>query len=420
MNQSLGIFDYLFLFCITSIWIMILINIILTIGGYIYYIKTLKFKIDKPLDKYPMVSIIVPAHNEERVIEKTVISILNMSYPKDRAELIVVNDNSSDRTRKILENVKANNNSFKMTIVNTDKENGGRGKSNALNIGYGKSIGDFVVVYDADNTPEKNALKILVNTIVEDKSLGAVIGKFRTRNKDKNLLTKFINIETLGFQWMVQAGRWQFFKISTIPGTNFIIRKSVIDKIGGWDSKAIAEDTEISFRIYRKGYRIKYMPLSVTWEQEPERVDVWIRQRSRWVKGNIYVLIKNFKLFFSKESRNIKFDLLYFASVYFFFLGSTLISDSIFLLGILGSVRLTIAGNTLILWLMAYIVFILQISITLSMEKGESNYKNVILIAVMYFTYCQLWLFVAIKGIFQYTKECFMGTEVKWYKTERF
>ncbi|WP_079427236.1 glycosyltransferase [Clostridium oryzae] len=399
---------------------MLFTNILLTIGGYIYYFKTIKFTDVDRLDNYPMVSILVPAHNEEKVIGKTITSILNMSYPKERMELIVINDNSSDNTKEILENIQREYSDSNIIIINTTEENGGKGKSNALNIGFQNSNGEFIVVYDADNTPEKAALRILVNTICKDDNLGAVIGKFRTRNKNRNLLTKFINIETLGFQWMVQAGRWQLFNLCTIPGTNYIIRKALIHEIGGWDTKAIAEDTEISFRLYRKGYKIKFMPLAVTWEQEPESINVWMKQRSRWVKGNVYVLLKNFKLLFSQKSKHIRFDLLYFSAVYFFFLSSTLVSDIIFIIGVFTDIRLSVAGNTLLLWFMAYIIFILQISIALSMEKGESNSRNVLLVAVMYFTYCQLWLVVAVKGIFQYIRDGIMGAEVKWYKTERF
>ena len=80
---------------------------------------------------------------------------------------------------------------------------------------------------------------------------------------------------------MAQAGRSQMFKLCTIPGTNFVIRREIIEAIGGGDEKALAEDTEISFRIYKMGYRIKFQPAAVTWEQEPQTVDVWFHQRTR-------------------------------------------------------------------------------------------------------------------------------------------
>ncbi|MEI7024412.1 glycosyltransferase [Paenibacillus sp. y28] len=420
MAEQLGIVDYLFLYCMICIWVMLFVNIVLTVGGYVYYLKTLKMNLDDPIEHYPSVSILIPAHNEEKVIEQTVTALIALDYPQDKLEIIVINDNSSDKTGEILAKVQRKHPGFNLTVITTDKVTGGKGKSNALNIGIQSSKGELIAVYDADNTPERTALKYLVHTLARDASLGAVIGKFRTRNKNKNLLTKFINIETLGFQWMVQAGRWQMFNLCTIPGTNFIVRRSIIDEMGGWDTKAIAEDTEISFRIYRLGYRIRYMPLSVTWEQEPESIPVWIRQRSRWVKGNVYVLVKNFKLLFSRDSKHIRFDLLYFSSVYFLFLSSAILSDAIFILGICNLIEYKVAGNTALLWVMAYLVFVLEMAIALSMEKGESNPRNILLVGLMYFTYCQLWLLVALKGVWQYARDSILGLEVKWYKTERF
>ncbi|MDX5681137.1 glycosyltransferase, partial [Clostridioides difficile] len=402
-----------------SIWSLLLINIILAMGGYIFYFKNFDKEI-KEIDEYPMISILVPAHNEAKVIGRTVESLLLLNYPKSKMELIVINDNSSDNSKEILENIKDRYNNYNFTIINTDSLTGGKGKSNALNIGYTISKGDFIAVYDADNTPDKNALRYLVQTIVMNDELGAVIGKFRTRNKNKNLLTKFINIETLSFQWMSQAGRWQLFNLCTIPGTNFILRRSIIEEIGGWDSKAIAEDTEISFRIYKLGYKIKLVPQSITWEQEPETVKVWIKQRTRWAKGNIYVLMKYIKNIFKQGRNKIVFDIAYFFSVYFLFLTSVIISDILFALSISKLVEISIPINFFLIWILSYLLFIIEVSISLTIEKGEATIENIFIVAIMYFTYSQLWLFVAIKGMIEYLKDIIFKREVKWYKTERF
>ncbi len=402
-----------------SIWSLLLINIILAMGGYIFYFKNFDKEI-KEIDEYPMISILVPAHNEAKVIGRTVESLLLLNYPKSKMELIVINDNSSDNSKEILENIKDRYNNYNFTIINTDSLTGGKGKSNALNIGYTISKGDFIAVYDADNTPDKNALRYLVQTIVMNDELGAVIGKFRTRNKNKNLLTKFINIETLSFQWMSQAGRWQLFNLCTIPGTNFILRRSIIEEIGGWDSKAIAEDTEISFRIYKLGYKIKLVPQSITWEQEPETVKVWIKQRTRWAKGNIYVLMKYIKNIFKQGRNKIVFDIAYFFSVYFLFLTSVIISDILFVLSISKLVEISIPINFFLIWILSYLLFIIEVSISLTIEKGEATIENIFIVAIMYFTYSQLWLFVAIKGMIEYLKDIIFKREVKWYKTERF
>ncbi|ENY8691347.1 glycosyltransferase [Clostridioides difficile] len=416
---DLNVSEYLFVFSLFSIWSLLLINIILAMGGYIFYFKNFDKEI-KEIDEYPMISILVPAHNEAKVIGRTVESLLLLNYPKSKMELIVINDNSSDNSKEILENIKDRYNNYNFTIINTDSLTGGKGKSNALNIGYTISKGDFIAVYDADNTPDKNALRYLVQTIVMNDELGAVIGKFRTRNKNKNLLTKFINIETLSFQWMSQAGRWQLFNLCTIPGTNFILRRSIIEEIGGWDSKAIAEDTEISFRIYKLGYKIKLVPQSITWEQEPETVKVWIKQRTRWAKGNIYVLMKYIKNIFKQGRNKIVFDIAYFFSVYFLFLTSVIISDILFVLSISKLVEISIPINFFLIWILSYLLFIIEVSISLTIEKGEATIENIFIVAIMYFTYSQLWLFVAIKGMIEYLKDIIFKREVKWYKTERF
>ncbi|CZR96349.1 MULTISPECIES: glycosyltransferase [unclassified Clostridioides] len=417
--RDLNISECLFIFSLFSIWSLLLINIILAMGGYIFYFKNFNKEVKK-IDEYPMVSILVPAHNEAKVIGKTVESLLLLNYPKDKMELIVINDNSSDNSKDILEDIKNKYNNYNFTIINTDNLTGGKGKSNALNIGYTISKGEFIAVYDADNTPDRNALRYLIQTIVMDDELGAVIGKFRTRNKNKNLLTKFINIETLSFQWMSQAGRWELFNLCTIPGTNFILRKSIIEEIGGWDSKAIAEDTEISFRIYKLGYKIKLVPQSITWEQEPETVKVWIKQRTRWAKGNIYVLMKYIRNIFKQGKNKIVFDIAYFFSVYFLFLTSVIISDILFILSISKLIEISIPINFFIIWILSYLLFIIEVSISLSIEKGEATLENIFIVAIMYFTYSQLWLFVAIKGMIEYLKDVIFKREVKWYKTERF
>lgn len=263
-------------------------------------------------------------------------------------------------------------------------------------------------------------MRYLVAELTNDDRLGGVIGKFRTRNRNASLLTRFINIETLSFQWMAQAGRWQLFGLCTIPGTNFIVRRSIIEAIGGWDEKALAEDTEISFRIYMMGYRIKFQPKAVTWEQEPQTLKVWFRQRTRWVKGNIYVIVKNTPLLFDRTARKIRFDILYFLSIYFLLMTSLVVSDTLLVMNLMGYLTTTLAGFSGLLWLLAILLFIVGTFITITTEKGEMTLGNVGIIMLMYITYSQMWLFVAAYGMVMFIKESVLKREAKWYKTERF
>lgn len=414
--------DIIVLAAIISIWLLLMINIVLIIAGYLYYLSCEKNGKRKALpdETLPFVSIMVPAHNEAMVIGQTVNALLKFRYPQDRYEIIVINDNSSDESAEILTGIQKKNPDRKLTVINTDSVTGGKGKSNALNIGYQSCAGDFIAIYDADNTPEPDALRLLVEELIMDDELGAVIGKFRTRNRDASLLTRFINIETLSFQWMAQAGRWKLFRLCTIPGTNFVLRRSVIEKIGGWDVKAVAEDTEISFRIYMMGYRIKFVPQAVTWEQEPQTIPVWFKQRTRWVKGNIYVLVKNVPLLFKKEGKKIRFDICYFLSIYFILLTALIISDTVLIGTLIGWIHMNLSGFSTLLWIMAILLFLIGTFITLSTEKGEMSISNLMIIAVMYFTYSKMWMAVAAYGFYKFLEDKIKKKETTWYKTERF
>lgn len=412
--------DVLMVIAVICIWSLLLVNVALIIAGYLYYIETENKAVPEIKGEYPMVTIMVPAHNEGVVISKTVESLLALDYPHDRYEIIVINDNSSDNSAELMGDIQRRNPQRNLIIINTDAVTGGKGKSNALNIGFTRSRGELIAIYDADNTPERTALRYLVAEIMNDSTLGAVIGKFRTRNRDASLLTRFINIETLSFQWMAQAGRWKLFKLCTIPGTNFIMRRSIVESIGGWDVKAIAEDTEISFRIYMMGYRIKFQPKSVTWEQEPQTVKVWFKQRTRWAKGNIYVIVKNLPLLFDRQAAKIRFDILYYVSIYFLLLISLVTSDVLLVLHAMGYVHTTIAGLSSFLWLLAIVLFVVGIFVTLTTEKGEMSLSNLWIILLMYVSYCQLWMVVAAYGLYNYFKDVIFKREAKWYKTERY
>ncbi len=412
--------DALSLYAIISIWLLMIMNAVLSIGGFIYYMKVEKQGRGKPLEEYPTVSILVPAHNEALVIVRTVRALLNMEYPVDRYEVIVINDNSTDDTAEKLEELQREFPDRRLVVISTGPEVGGKGKSNALNIGFSVSTGEVIAIYDADNTPESDALAILVENLMEDDKIGAVIGKFRTRNRNASLLSRFVNIETLAYQCMNQAGRYFFFKLCTIPGTNYVIRRKLIEEIGGWDTKALSEDTEISFRLYRMGYYIKQMPLAVTWEQEPHLLSVWFRQRTRWAKGNIYVLVKNMRYIFDPTAGPMRLDVIYYLIVYILMMSSLVISDYIFFSGILGLVHVTLGGFSTLLWGMAILVFVFNMMLTLSTEKNEFTLNSALLVLLMLFTYAKLWVFVVLKALWLSFEDQVFHKEVKWDKTVRY
>lgn len=408
--------SFIFVVAVILIWFMIAYQFILTVFGFKNYVLSLKEKKDtdsRELD-LPGCTILIPAHNEEIVIGQTIEAMLNLAYPKDRLEIIVINDGSTDGTKNVIQSYMEKDSRVK--IYDIPKGQGGKGKSRALNLGVKQASHEIIAIYDADNTPDPNALKYLVVELEKNRELGAVLGKFRTRNKNATLLTKFINIETLSFQSMLQAGRWEMHRISTLPGTNFVIRRSLIDQLNGWDEDALTEDSELSIRIYQAGYKIKFIPYAITYEQEPQEWKIWIRQRMRWVRGNNYVISKFFREIPHFKNKRLAFDLLYNLSLYYVFFAAIIISDILFFLSAFGLVSIALPGPYTFVWIIAFILFIFEIMLAISFDE-EDRFSKVLYILVMYFTYCQLWIYIVLKAAWsEYVKK----DKKVWDKTERF
>lgn len=417
MNALPNLLLYLSLFLI---WGMLFYHAFLMVGGYFHSLRYKKFDRELPNHpkSYPTVSILIPAHNEELVIKNTIESMIQLNYPKHKLEVIVINDNSSDFTGRIVDDYAARYAFIK--AVHTTPPYAGKGKSTALNLGLRRATGEIIAVYDADNTPETNAIRYLALGLYEDRRAGAMVGKFRVINAQKNLLTRLINVETLTFQWLAQAGRWFWFKMTTIPGTNFAIRRSILEELGGWDEKALSEDTELSIRVYNLGYYIRFFPSAITWEQEPESIRVWWRQRTRWARGNLYVIFKYLFQVYKLKNKKVFIDIFYFLFTYVMFFGGILLSHSLFVVNLIYDLDLKIGIVSYLLLIIGYLLFVTEACLALSIEKKQLTFKNFLVVLLMYFTYSQLWIFLVVYSAIIESKRMLLKQEVKWYKTKRF
>jgi hypothetical protein len=411
--------DILFILSVALIWFMLIYQFVLTSAGFLYGrdVQREKRRLDANPQRssLPELSILIPAHNEEMVIERTLTAILASDYPKEKLEVVVVDDGSSDRTPEILDRLAKNHSPLR--VVHVPVGQGGRGKAAVLNRGLKLTRHELVAVYDADNQPELTSLRYLASQFVLDPSLGGALGKFRTANRRRNWLTRCINIEGLSFQWIVQAGRWKLLGIATLPGTNFIVRKAVLKEVGGWDEEALTEDSELSMRILAAGYRIKFVPYAVTWEQEPETLGTWFRQRTRWARGNFYIARKFWSSIGAARNKALATEMFYFLCLYYVFVGAIIVSALLFLLGLFSVIFIPIPGPYLEVWLMAYLLFAMEIVVMLSREAGEDSFSNIFYTLAMYFTYCQLWPLVVTSAFYS---EFVKKEKHTWVKTRRF
>jgi len=411
------ILQVLFVLSVILIWFMLVYQFLLCVAGFIYSRQSAREKnrLDKKHPEIPGVSVLIPAHNEEMVIEHTLKSFFAMNFPKEKLEIIVIDDASSDRTAEILDRLAQEHRELR--VLRIPPNEGGRGKGAALNRALPLAKHDLIAIYDADNQPEPSALRYLALQFTLDPKLGAALGKFRCLNRMKNILTRFINIEGLSFQWIVQAGRWKLLKIATLPGTNFIARRDVLAEVGGWDEEALTEDVELSLRILEAGYLIKFVPYSVTWEQEPENLATWFRQRTRWARGNFYLMKKYLSSIGQAKNKALATEMIYFLGLYYVFVGAITISALLFLLCLAGILYLPVPGPYLEVWLLAYLLFVSEIILMLSREEGEDTTANLFFTIATYFTYSQLWPFVVAKAFYlEYVKK----EKRIWHKTRRF
>jgi len=416
MSTILGtVIDSLFVFSMVFIWLMLIYQFILTLGGFLFW-RSQRNRPTTPIqnDELPPISILIPARNEEKVITGLLERIGQFDYPAKKLEVIVLNDGSKDSTGEIIEKAAVWDTRIRLVTIPTEMS--GKGKSAVLNLGLQHATHDIIAVYDADNLPEPESLRRLCTHLLHHDHLGAVVGKFRAYNKGKNLLTRLINLETLAFQWIIQAGRACLMKITILPGTNFIIRKTVLQQAGGWDVQALCEDSELTFRIYQSGFRIDFLPAAISWEQEPETIRTWIRQRVRWARGNSYLIAKHGASVFRRKPEWLTLEILNLFILYYLFVFALLFSDLLFLLSLGDFIHLRIIGPYAQLWLLAFLLYLLEIQLAMSFER-EDSLRSLALALIAYLIYTKLWIFVVLKSLWE---DHVLKKKRTWVKTERF
>jgi cellulose synthase/poly-beta-1,6-N-acetylglucosamine synthase-like glycosyltransferase len=417
MGHFHWIIDGLFVATVALIWFMLGYQSLLFFLGHIYYRRT-RHSTNKlvaiPDADLPAISVLVPCHNEGRVIAHTIGALQKLDYPAAKIEFLLINDGSTDDTAAVIRSFAADP---RVRLLEVPVALSARGKSGALNYALSHARHPLLAIYDADNIPETGAIRPLAAQMVRYPNLAAAVGLYRAWNRRRALITRFVNIEGIGFQWMVQAGRWMLMSLTMLPGTNYVIRKTIVQQLGGWDEQALTEDSEMTVRLYLAGYSVQLVPTSVSWEQEPESLRVWFKQRRRWVRGFNYVLKKHASGLLRAKPRRIAFEILSSHLLYYFFFLAVVVSDALLLLCLAGLITINVPGPYSLVWILAYVTFVLQLVIALSCEKGEDSLANILLTIVMYFTYCQLWIPVVAAAFWD---DFIVHRAIKWAKTERY
>ncbi len=235
----------------------------------------------------PKFSIIVPTKNEEVVIGRCLNSLLELDYPKDKLEILVVDGNSTDNTCQICSDFSAKYPGGIKII----KEGGSRGKPTALNLTLPYVTGEIVGVFDADSVPEKNVLR-KVASYFSDQKISAVQGQTTSLNEKKNILTRAIAMEERAWYQALLSGREKLKLFVPLNGSCQFIRRNLLEKLGGWDETSLTEDVELALRLVEKTYLIKYAEDVRCGQETPNGFRDLVKQRVRWYRGYMETALK--------------------------------------------------------------------------------------------------------------------------------
>ncbi|PIR40242.1 MAG: hypothetical protein COV33_00795 [Candidatus Zambryskibacteria bacterium CG10_big_fil_rev_8_21_14_0_10_34_34] len=241
--------------------------------------------------KWPSVSIIVPAWNEENTVLKTIFSLLKINYPKNKLSIIVVDDGSTDNTWKVVQRFVRNK-----QVKLLRKENGG--KYTALNYALCHIDTELVGCLDADSYVHPEALKRIVAKF-EDIEMMAVTPSIKI-------------FEPKGILGFIQKGEYifgiflkkVFYHLNALyitPGPFSIFRKSVFDKIGHYRHAYNTEDIEIAMRMQRNGLKIGNVHNAFVYTVAPNTVKTLFKQRLRWAYGFLQNAIDHRDMFFKLQ-----------------------------------------------------------------------------------------------------------------------
>jgi cellulose synthase/poly-beta-1,6-N-acetylglucosamine synthase-like glycosyltransferase/peptidoglycan/xylan/chitin deacetylase (PgdA/CDA1 family) len=234
-------------------------------------------------DFRPHISVIVPAYNEEKVIAKTVESLLNSDYTP--FEVIVVDDGSPDRTSEVVRERFGGDERVRLYT----KENGG--KAAALNYGMLRARGEILVALDADTIFPPQTPAALARRF-HDPCVGAVAGNAKVGNRI-NLVTRWQALEYVTSQNLDRRAFALLNCITVVPGAVGAWRRDVLERAGGFNSDTLAEDQDLTLRVRRLGYKVGYEETAVAWTEAPDTFRGLLKQRFRWSFGTLQCMWKH-------------------------------------------------------------------------------------------------------------------------------
>jgi cellulose synthase/poly-beta-1,6-N-acetylglucosamine synthase-like glycosyltransferase len=231
----------------------------------------------------PVYTILVPLYREAEVLPRLVRAIAAMDYPKPKLDVKLLLEEDDTETIAV---ARASHlpSHFKIVVIPHGMP---KGKPKACNYGLIYALGDYVVIFDAEDLPERDQLKKAIVAFGKGSDrLACVQGKLNYYNRHQNLLTRWFTTEYSMWFDLFLPGLDASGAPIPLGGTSNHFRTDVLRQLGAWDPYNVTEDADLGVRLYKDGWKTAVID-STTYEEANSEVYNWIRQRSRWVKGYI-------------------------------------------------------------------------------------------------------------------------------------
>ncbi len=255
----------------------------------------------------PPVSVVIAAYNEEKVIAATLRSVLDTDYV-GQVEVIVVNDGSKDETGTVVAHLAELDARIRLF------QQANAGKSEALRRGVEVAEHALLVFLDADTQFQPDTLRHLVAPFT-DQRVGAVSGHARVGNL-RSFIARCQALEYIcGFNLDRRAyDAWDC--ITVAPGAISAVHRGALQAVGGFRPETLAEDTDLTLSLHRRGYHVRYVAGAVAWTEAPETIRALAKQRFRWCFGTMQCLWKHRDMLFNTKFKALGFFSL--PSIWFF------------------------------------------------------------------------------------------------------
>lgn len=361
--------------------------------------KDKRFKEDILLpENPPLVSIIVPAYNEEVNAVSSLKNLLQQDYPN--FNIVFVDDGSMDETYKRVCEAFSDNPKLKLFT----KANGG--KASALNYGIQRTEAEFLVCIDADTKLYHNAISIMMRHFFADKDgkVGSVAGNVKVGNQ-RNMLTKWQAIEYTTSQNFDRLAYSNINAITVVPGAIGAFRKRAIEDAGGLTTDTLAEDCDLTIRILKAGYVIENENSAVAMTEAPEKLKQFVKQRTRWSFGVMQTFWKHRDALVEKKFKGLGLWALPNMLIFQFIIPTfSPLADLFMLIGLF-------SGNAekIFIYYLAFMLVDASISITAFIFEKE---KLSVLFWIIPQRFCYRWIMYVV--LFKSYKKAIKGELQTW------